>query len=92
MIQTWSRDSVARFLGKVLESNYPIPDAYFLELPQLLRCLVEEEDSRLTANKNSFGDWFSTAINSIREKQWKRCLILPCAKKMLARRLEPWIF
>ena len=92
MIQTWSRDSVARFLGKVLESNYPIPDAYFLEFPQLLRCLVEEEDSRLTANKNSFGDWFSTAINSIRGKAMEALLNLAMRQKNAGKEIEPWIF
>ena len=92
MSQTESRDEVARFLGKALESDYAIPDSYILELPQILRSLIETEDARLVGNKNSFSDWLTTAINSIRGKAIEALLSVALRQKNAGTEIEPWIF
>jgi len=92
MSQTWSRDTGARFLGKALESDHTIPDYYFLEFPELLRRLVEEADPRLEGHKNSFNDWFTTAINSIRGDAIEASLNLALRQKNAGKEIEPWIF
>ncbi len=92
MSQKWSRDAVARFLGKVSGSDQSIPDYYFLELPELLRSLVEEIDSRLVDDKNSFNDWLTTAINSIRGEAIEALLNLALRQKNAGKEIEPWIF
>ena len=92
MSQTWPLDTVARFLGKALESDHAIPDYYFLEFPELLRRLVEEADPRLEGHKNSFNDWLTTAINSIRGYAIEASLSLALRQKNAGKEIESWIF
>lgn len=90
--QPWSRDVAARFLGKASGSDQNIPDCYFLEFPELLRRLIEEVDSRLVGDKNSFNDWLTTAINSIRGEAIEALLNLALRQKNADKEIEPWIF
>lgn len=92
MSHTWSRESVARFLGKASESDHAIPKYYFLEFPKLLSCLVEEPDIRLEGHKNSFSDWLTTAINSIRGEAIEALLNLALRQSNSGNEIEPWIF
>jgi hypothetical protein len=92
MGQTWSRDIVARFLGKASGSDHAIPDYYFLEFPELLGRLIEEADPRLEGYKNSFNDWLTTAINSIRGEAIEALLNLALRQKNAGKEIEPWIF
>ena len=91
MTQRWPRDAVARFLGKLLESDSAIPDSYFSEFPDLFRSLIEQEDSRLQGDKNSFRDWLTTAINSIRGEAIEALLNLALRQKNAGREIQPWI-
>jgi hypothetical protein len=92
MRQTWSRDSVARFFGKAIGSNHAIPDYYFLEFPELSTRLVGETDPRLEGHKNSFNDWLTTAINSIRGETIEVLLNLASRQKNAGKEIEAWIF
>jgi hypothetical protein len=90
--QKQSCDAVARFLGKALESNHPIPDAYFLEFPQLFSSLIEKDDSRLTGNNDVSRDWLTIAINSTRGDAIQALLDLALRQKNAGKEIEPWIF
>lgn len=90
--QTWSCEAVARFLGKALASDHSIPEYYSSELPELLSRLVGEVDSRLDSGGNSFNDWLTTAINSIRGESVEALLNLARRQKNAGRDIEPWIF
>jgi hypothetical protein len=92
MAQTSPRHAAARFLRNALKSDYAIPDRYLLELPDLLRRLVEETDARLSENKNAFGDWPTTAINSVRGEAFETLLNLAARQKKTSKEIEPWIF
>jgi hypothetical protein len=92
MSHSWSRESVARFLCKASESDHAIPEYYFLEFPKLLSRLVEEPDFRLEHQKNSFGDWLTTAINSIRGEVIEALLNLALRQLKSGNKSEPWIF
>ncbi len=92
MTQPWPRHAASRFLRNTLKSTCVIPDRYFSELPELLRRLIEEVDPQLLANKNSFGDWLTTAINSVRGEAIEALLNLALRQKNAAIKIEPWIF
>ena len=92
MAQPWPKHAAARFLRSTLKSDYAIPDRYLLGLPDLLRRLVEEADARLSENKNSFGDWPTTAINSVRGEAFESLLNLASRQKKAGKEIEPWIF
>ncbi len=88
----WSLDTTVRFLGDSLKSTYSLPDAYSQELPELLRNLIEAEDTRLAENSNPFGDWITTAINSIRGQMIEALLNFALRQKNAGREIDPWIF
>jgi hypothetical protein len=92
MAQPWPRHAAARFLRNALKSDYVIPDRYLLDLPDLLRRLVEEADAQLSESKNSFGDWPTTAINSVRGEAFESLLNLASRQKKNGKEIEPWIF
>lgn len=92
MAQPWSRHATSRFLRNTLKSECVIPDRYFSELPELLQRLIEEMDPQLLANKNSFGDWLTTAINSVRGEAIEALLNLASRQKNAGKKIEPWIF
>jgi hypothetical protein len=92
MAQPWSKHAAARFFRNALKSNYALPDRYFLKLPDMLRQLVEEVDARLSEKKNSFGDWPTTAINSVRGEAFESLLNLAARQKNAGKEIEPWIF
>jgi hypothetical protein len=92
MAQPWPRHAASRFLRNTLKSECVIPDRYFSELPELLRRLIEEVDPQLLANKNSFGDWLTTAINSVRGEAIEALLNLASRQKNAGKKIEPWIF
>jgi hypothetical protein len=92
MAQPWPRHAASRFLRNTLKSECVIPDRYFSELPELLRRLIEEMDPQLLANKNSFGDWLTTAINSVRGEAIEAFLNLASRQKNAGKKIEPWIF
>jgi hypothetical protein len=92
MAQPWPRHAASRFLRNTLNSGCAIPDRYFLELPELLRRLIEEVDPQLLANKNSFKDWLTTAINSVRGEAIEALLNFALHQKNAGKKIEPWIF
>jgi hypothetical protein len=92
MAQPWPRHASSRFLRNTLKSECVIPDRYFPEMPELLRQLIVEVDPQLSANKNSFGDWHTTAINSVRGKAIEALLNLASRQKNADKKIEPWIF
>jgi len=57
-----------------------------------LRRLIEEADTQLLANRNSFGDWLTTAINSVRGEAIEALLNLALRQKNAGKKIEPWIF
>ena len=92
MTQSWPRHATSRFLRNMLKSECVIPERYFSELPELLRQLITEVDPQLSANKNSFGDWLTTAINSVRGEAIEALLNLASRQKNADKKIEPWIF
>jgi hypothetical protein len=92
MSQPWPRHAPSRFLRNILKSECIIPERYFSELPELLRQLITEADTQLSANKNSFGDWLTTAINSVRGEAIEALLNLASRQKNADKKIEPWIF
>jgi hypothetical protein len=91
MAQPWPRHAAVRFLHYALKSDYAIPDRYFSALPNWLRQLIQGADPRLSGN-NSFNDWLTTAINSIRGEGFEALLDLASRQKRTGRQIDPWIF
>jgi len=91
MAHPWPRHAVVRFLHYALKSDYAIPDRYFSALPNWLRQLIQEADSRLSAH-NSFNDWLTTAINSVRGEGFETLLDLASRQKKTRGQIDPWIF
>ena len=92
MSQPWSRHAASRFLRNMLKSECAIPACYLPEIPELLQQLIVEVDPQLSANKNSFGDWLTTAINSVRGEAIEAILHLASRQKNAEKKIEPWIF
>jgi hypothetical protein len=92
MAHPWPRHAASRFLCNTLKSKWIIPDRYIAELPEMLRRLIEEVDSQLSENKNSFRDWLTTAINSVRGEACEALLNLASRQYNASKRIEPWIF
>lgn len=92
MGQSWQRHAASRFLRNALKSDCVIPDCYFPEFPELLRRLIEEVDTQLLGGKNSFGDWLTPAINSVRGEAVEALLNLALRQKNAGKSIEPWIF
>lgn len=92
MEQSWPRHAASRFLRNALKSDHVMPDYYFLQFPELLRRLIEGTDTRLLGGKNSFGDWLTTAINSVRGVAIEALLNLALRQKNAGKSIEPWIF
>jgi hypothetical protein len=92
MEQSWPRHAASRFLRNALKSECVIPDGYFSEFPELLRRLIEEVDTQLLGSKNGFGDWLTTAINSVRGEAMEALLNLALHQKNAGKRIDPWIF
>lgn len=90
--QPWSRHAVSRYLRNALRSDYAIPDRYSAEFPELLPQLIKEVDTRLLGNKNAFGDWATSAINSVHGEAVEALLNLAARQKKAGKPIEPWIF
>jgi hypothetical protein len=59
---------------------------------RLLGRLVAEVDEQLSKNANSFGDWLTTAINSVRGTAVEALFSLALRQKNAGKEIEPWIF
>ena len=91
MSQPWPRHAASRFLRNALKSDCIIPDLYVSVVPQLLRQLIQEEDTHLSEH-NSYGDWLTTAINSVRGESIEALLNLASRQKKAGNLIDPWIF
>jgi hypothetical protein len=75
-----------------LKSNCTIPDRHAVALNKTLRSLVEEVDPQLIGERNSFGDWLTTAINSVRGEALEALLHLGYRQKKNGKTTDTWIF
>jgi hypothetical protein len=92
MTKPFSRHSVSRFLRHATKSDCVMPDNCLLQVPNLLRRLIEEPDTALSRERNGFGDWMTTAINSVRGQTIEALLSLALHQKNAGKEIEPWIF
>jgi len=92
MAHPWPRHSASRFLRNALKSNCAIPDRHAVALNETLRSLIEEADPQLRGEGNSFGDWLTTAINSVRGEALEALLNLAYRQKKNGKTIDAWIF
>jgi hypothetical protein len=92
MAHDWPRHAASRFLRSALKADCVIPDCYFSEIPELLRRLIEQDDPQLSENRNSFGDWLTTAINSVRGDAVESLLNFASRQNKASKKIDPWIF
>lgn len=91
LAQQWPRHAASSFLRNALKSDYVIPERFISQIPQFLCQLIQEEDARLSGS-NSYGDWLTTAINSVRGQACEALLDLAARQKKAGKVIEPWIF
>jgi len=92
MAHPWPRNSVSRFLRNALKSTCAIPDRHAVAISESLRSLIEERDLQLLGQANAFGDWMTTAINSVRGEAIEALLNLAYRQKKNGKIIDPWIF
>jgi hypothetical protein len=92
MVHPWPRHSASRFLRNALKSNCAIPDRHAVALNETLRSLIEEADPQLLGERNSFGDWLTSAINSVRGEALEALLNLAYRQKKNGKTIDAWIF
>jgi hypothetical protein len=84
---------VAKFIQAALTASHAMPAAYFFNVGELLRDLIEEDDPRLEDQSDSaLNDWLTTAINSIRGDAIEALLDLALHQKKAQGHVERWIF
>jgi len=92
MAHPWPRHSASRFLRNAIKSNCAIPERHAVAINESLKSLIEEVDPQLLGKANSFGDWFTTAINSARGEAFEALLHLAYRQKKNRKPIDKWIF
>lgn len=88
-----ARRVVSDFLTAAIQFDSDAIDPHLGEIGEMLKTLIEEEDSGLCEFSNGqIDDWLTTAINTVRGQAMDGLLKLALRQRNLKKDVEPWIF